>query len=86
MRSLGSVRERLAYDLMDRCCVSQLESGDMCFAATHANLADAVGTTRESISRALAKLRNEGAVATTPGLIRVADPMRLGAIVRGLVS
>jgi len=85
VRSLGNIRERVAYDLLDRAAQSQLVVGRLEVTATQADLADSIGSSREVMSRALKDLRAEGIVETAPGLIRVLDPERLAAIVRAFV-
>jgi CRP-like cAMP-binding protein len=85
VRSLGNIRERVAYDLLDRACRSQLESGRLECRATHSDLADSIGTSREVVSRALRDLRLARIVETAPGMVRVIDPMHLAAIVRAFV-
>ena len=85
VRSLGNIRERVAYDLLDRAAQSQLVVGRLEVTATQADLGDSVGSSREVMSRALRDLRAEGIVETAPGLIRVLDPDRLAAIVRAFV-
>jgi CRP-like cAMP-binding protein len=85
IRSLGSIRERVAYDLLDRACRSQLVVGRLECRATHSDLADSIGSSREVVSRALRDLRVARIVETAPGMVRVIDPMRLDAIVRAFV-
>jgi CRP-like cAMP-binding protein len=85
VRSLGNIRERVAYDLLDRACRFQLESGRLEARATHSDLADSIGSSREVVSRALRDLRVAKIVETAPGMVRVIDPMRLAAIVRAFV-
>jgi CRP/FNR family transcriptional regulator len=85
VRSLGNIRERMAYDLLDRVAQSQLVVGRLEVAATHEDLADSIGSSREVMSRALRDLRAEGILETSSGLIRVLDPARLAAIVRAFV-
>jgi CRP-like cAMP-binding protein len=85
VRSLGSILERLAYDLLDRACRSQLELGRLEARATHAELADSVGSSREVVSRAISALRGDGLIETAPGLVRVLEPIRLAEIVRAFV-
>ena len=85
VRSLGSIRQRLAYDLLDRACRSQLEQGRLEARATHAELADSVGSSREVVSRAIGGLREDGLVETAPGVVRVIEPIRLAEIVRAFV-
>ena len=82
VRTLGDIQQRLAYDLLDRACRSQLEVGRLEARATHADLADSIGSAREVVGRALSRLREEGIVETGPGLVRVVDPLRLATMVR----
>jgi CRP/FNR family transcriptional regulator len=82
VRTLGDIRERLAYDLLDRACRSQLAVGRLEARATHADLADSIGSAREVVGRTLSRLRDEGIVENSPGLVRVVDPLRLAGIVR----
>jgi CRP/FNR family transcriptional regulator len=85
VRTLGNIRERMAYDLLDRAAQSQLVVGRLEVMATQADLADSIGSSREVMSRALRDLRAEGILETAPGVIRVLDPARLAAIVRAFV-
>ena len=85
VRTLGNIKERVAYDLLDRAAQSQLVVGRLEVTATQADLADSVGSSREVMSRALRELRVEGIVETAPGAIRVLDPTRLAATVRTFV-
>ena len=82
VRSLGNVTQRLAYDLLERACRSQLELGRLEARATHAELADSIGSSREVVSRALSALRAAGIVETAPGIVRVLEPVGLAEIVR----
>lgn len=82
VRSLGDIKQRLAYDLLDRACQAQLEVGRLECRATHAELADSIGSAREVVGRTLGRLRVEGIVENAPGLVRVVDPLRLAGIVR----
>jgi len=82
---LGNIRERVAYDLLDRACRSQLVVGRLEVKATHADLADSIGSSREVVSRALRDFRLANIVETAPGMVRVIDPIRLVAIVRAFV-
>lgn len=85
VRTLGNIRERMAYDLLDRAARSQLVVGRLEVMATQEDLADSIGSSREVMSRALRDLRAEGILETAPGVIRVLDPARLAAIVRAFV-
>jgi len=85
VRSLGNIRERVAYDLLDRAAQSQLVVGRLEVRATQADLADSIGSSREVMSRAMRDLRSEEIVETAPGVIRVLNPAGLAAIVRAFV-
>jgi CRP-like cAMP-binding protein len=85
VRSLGDIRERLAFDLLERACQSQLAVGRLEVAETQANLADSIGSSREVVSRTLRGLRAAGFVETSPRVIRIVDPVRLSTIVRDFV-
>lgn len=85
VRSLGNIRERVAYDLLDRAAQSQLVVGRLEVRATQADLADSIGSSREVMSRALRDLREEGIVETAPGVVRVVHPAGLASIVRAFV-
>lgn len=82
IRSLGNIRERLAYDLLDRACQSQLVVGRLEARVTQSDLAASIGSSREVVSRAMKSLRAAGLVKTRPGVVRVADPLRLAATIR----
>ncbi len=82
LRTIGSIRERLAYDLLDRASREQLSSGRLIVEASQAELADSIGTSREVAARALAVLRSEGVITTGRGVVRIESPTRLAKIVR----
>jgi CRP/FNR family transcriptional regulator len=86
VRSLGTIHERLAFDLLDRACRSQLEFGRLEARATHEDLAHSIGSSREVVSRALKGLRAAGIVESAPRVTRVLNPARLATIVRAFVA
>jgi DNA-binding transcriptional ArsR family regulator len=85
-RSLGSINERLAFDLLDRASRSQLADGRLEARATHEDLASSIGSSREVVSRTLKGLRSAGIVETAPRITRVLDPARLAAIAQAFVN
>ena len=85
VRSLGNVRQRLAFDLLERGCQSQLAVGRLEVKTTQAALADSIASSREVVSRALGGFRAAGIVETTPGAIQIVNPLRLSTIVRDFV-
>ncbi len=84
VRTLGSMRQRLAYDLLDRGCRAQLRTGHLHVAVSHAELADSVGASREAVSRTLAALRSEGLIETGRGWLTITDPDAMASITSGL--
>ena len=84
VRSLGSMTERLAFDLLERVSDEQLRGSDLVCAVTHEQLADSIGSTREVVTRIVGDLRRSGIIATSPRRIHVLDPSRLARIVRGV--
>ena len=86
IRTLGTVRERVAYDLLERASDEQLRGGTSRFRVTHEELAESIGSAREVISRTLAGLRRAGVLNVTPRVVEVIDMELLAAIVEGLVD
>ena len=86
VRSLGTVRERLAYDLLERASDQVLRGGASTLNVTHEELAESIGSAREVIGRTLAGLRREGVVRAGPGRVEILDLERIIAIVEGLVE
>ena len=86
VRSLGSMTERLAFDLLERASSTQLREGELLCRVTHEQLADSIGSTREVVTRIVSDLRRSGVVVTSPGRIRVLDAGRLCEIVRGVLT
>src|SRR5258708_7759390 len=84
--SLGNIPERLAIDLLERATRTQRSHGRLEARATHQDLADSIGTSREVVSRTLKALRADKIVETTPGLTRILDPIRLATTVRTYVA
>jgi CRP-like cAMP-binding protein len=85
IRSLGSIRERVACDLLDRAAQSQVIVGRLEVRATQADIADSIGSSREVVSRALTVLRVQGIVETAPGVVRILAPSFLASIIGAFV-
>ncbi|HEX9093231.1 MAG TPA: Crp/Fnr family transcriptional regulator [Coriobacteriia bacterium] len=78
--TFGSMRERVARDLLDL-AMESADSDYLVASITQQALADCVGTVREVVARVLRDFRREGLVATTDGCIEILDPDALAAIV-----
>ncbi len=85
VRTLGTVSERLAFDLLDRASRAQLAGGRLQAKATHEDLAYSIGSSREVVGRSLKELRSAGIVETVPGMTRIVKPERLAAVIRSIV-
>src|SRR5947209_19404429 len=68
------VRVRVARDLLERAKISGPVVAGLHLAVTQQSLADATGSVREVVARALRDLRGEGAIATADDGITVLDP------------
>jgi CRP-like cAMP-binding protein len=86
VRTLGSVSEKIAFDLLERASAEQLRSGSLIVAVTHEELADSIGASREAVTRILGDLRRRQLIRTSHGRVQVDDPSRLAKIVEGLVT
>jgi CRP/FNR family transcriptional regulator len=74
--TFGSLRERVARHLLDVC--SDDRPGPPWIArVSQQDLADAVGSVREVVTRVLSRLREDGLVRTGDGEIELLDPARL---------
>jgi len=85
VRSLGTVRERLAYDLLERASDQMLHGDASSLRVTHEELAESIGSAREVVSRILGELRRSGVINASPGVLSVLELERLAAIVEGLI-
>jgi CRP/FNR family cyclic AMP-dependent transcriptional regulator len=74
--AFASVRQRLARHLLDLAAEHQ-RGGDLIVHVTQQELADAIGTVREVVVRALRDLRQEGIVRTGNHGITILEPERL---------
>lgn len=77
VRSLGNVSQRLAFDILERACRTQLENGRLEALLSHSELADSIGSSREVVSRILSGYRGAGIVRTSPRRILVLKPPML---------
>jgi CRP/FNR family cyclic AMP-dependent transcriptional regulator len=76
--AFGTVRQRLARHLLD--LAAEQQHGNLLVApVSQQELADAVGSVREVVTRALREMRDEGLVDTTRQGIVLLDPARLSA-------
>jgi len=82
--AFGTVRSRIARDLVERARASgQLQRGAH-LQVTQQALADAIGSVREVVARTLRELRQEGAVASDHSGLTLLDPDALTYQARGM--
>lgn len=77
MNTFGSVRQRVAFHLLDLASDQQSPQGRLEAMVSQQELADAVGSVREVVARTLRGLRLAGIVATSPDRVLILDPARL---------
>ena len=77
VNAFGSVRQRVAVHLLDLASDRQRPNGRLVAQVSQQELADAAGSVREVVARALRDLRVAGIVATASDRIVILDPARL---------
>jgi CRP/FNR family transcriptional regulator, cyclic AMP receptor protein len=77
VNAFGSVRQRVAVHLLDLASDRQRPDGGLVANVSQQELADAAGSVREVVARALRELREAGILATTSDRIEILDPARL---------
>ena len=80
INAFGSVRQRIAAHLLDLASDGQRPRGRLEAHVSQQELADAAGSVREVVARALRDLRTAGIVATTSESVVILDPARLHAV------
>jgi CRP/FNR family transcriptional regulator len=80
VNAFGSVRQRIAAHLLDLASDGQRPRGRLEAHVSQQELADASGSVREVVARALRDLRMAGIVATTAESVVILDPARLHAV------
>jgi CRP/FNR family cyclic AMP-dependent transcriptional regulator len=77
INAFGSVKQRVAAHLLDLASAQQRPQDRLVARVSQQELADAVGSVREVVARALRDLRLAGLVATAPDSVLILDPTRL---------
>ena len=80
LHAFGSVKQRVAFDLLERASHDQLSTGLLEAEVSQQEIADGIGSARQVVTRALTELRSPGLVATTHRRVRILDPVRLEAM------
>ena len=79
VNAFGSVRQRVAAHLLDLASDRQSPGGRLVARVSQQELADAAGSVREVVARALRDMRVAGIVATAADSVVILDPARLYA-------
>ncbi|SRR6266498_2537597 len=77
INTFGSVKQRVAAHLLDLASAQQRPQDRLVARVSQQELADAVGSVREVVARALRDFRLAGLVATGPDSVLIVDPTRL---------
>ena len=77
INAFGSVKQRVASHLLDLASTTQRPEAPLVAEVSQQDLADAVGSVREVVARALRDLRAAGLVATSTDRIELLDPVQL---------
>jgi CRP/FNR family transcriptional regulator len=80
LHAFGSVVQRVAYDLLDRACRTQLSAGHLEAAASQQEIADGIGSVRPVVAKSLTYIRSRRLVATAHRRVRIIDPAGLEAL------
>jgi CRP/FNR family transcriptional regulator len=77
INAFGTVKQRVASHLLDLASARQLPQDRLVAHLSQQELADAIGSVREVVARALRERRLAGPLATSPDNIVILDPARL---------
>jgi CRP/FNR family transcriptional regulator len=80
LHAFGSVLQRVAFDLLDRACRTQLSAGHLEAAASQQEIADGIGSARPVVARGLTAIRARRLVDTSHRRVRIIDPVGLEAL------
>jgi CRP/FNR family cyclic AMP-dependent transcriptional regulator len=77
INTFGSVKQRVAAALLDLASAQQRPKDRLVAQVSQQELADAIGSVREVVARALREFRLAGLVATGPDSVLIVDPIQL---------
>ena len=77
INAFGSVKQRVASHLLDLASTQQRPEASLEAHVSQQELADAIGSVREVVARALRDLRAAGIVSTSTDSVVILDPTRL---------
>jgi CRP-like cAMP-binding protein len=77
LHAFGSVVQRVAFDLLDRACRTQLTGGLLEAAASQQEIANGIGSARPVVARGMTAIRARHLVDTAHRRVRIIDPVGL---------
>jgi len=80
LHAFGSVAQRVAFDILDRACRTQLSAGHLEAAASQQEIADGIGSVRPVVAKAMTVIRARRLVDTAHRRVRIIDPAGLEAL------
>jgi CRP-like cAMP-binding protein len=80
LHAFGSVVQRVAFDLLDRACRTQLSAGHLEAAVSQQEIADGIGSARPVVAKGLTAIRARHLVDTAQRRVRIIDPAGLEAL------
>jgi CRP/FNR family transcriptional regulator len=80
LHAFGSVVQRVAFDLLDRACRTQLSAGHLEAAVSQQEIADGIGSARPVVAKGMNAIRSRRLVDTAHRRVRILDPAGLEAL------
>jgi CRP-like cAMP-binding protein len=80
LHAFGSVVQRVAFDLLDRACRTQLSAGHLEAAVSQQEIADGIGSARPVVAKGMNAIRARRLVDTAHRRVRILDPAGLEAL------
>jgi len=80
LHAFGSVVQRVAFDLLDRACRTQLSGGHLEAAVSQQEIADGIGSVRPVVAKGLTAIRARRLVDTAHRRVMIIDPAGLEAL------
>jgi CRP-like cAMP-binding protein len=80
LHAFGSIVQRVAFDLLDRACRTQLSAGALEAAVSQQEIADGIGSVRPVVAKGMTAIRARRLVDTSHRRVRILDPAGLEAL------
>jgi CRP/FNR family transcriptional regulator len=80
VHAFGSVVQKVAFDLLDRACRTQLSGGHLVAAVSQQEIADGIGSVRPVVTKGMTFIRSRRLVDTAHRRVRIIDPAGLEAL------